>query len=1505
MEHFEDSYPLSPLQHAMLLESLSDGRPGVNFDQISCAMDEDVDAGCFEQAWQRVVERHATLRISVHWENLGTPQQDVHRHVRCPFQQFDWRHCSPSEQELQWQEYLRQDRLRGFDFATPPLIRVALFRTQDRQYRYCWSGHHLLLDGHGAMLVLNEVNAHYEALRLGGNPSLAPAPQFREYIDWYGRQDWSAAEAIWREELQGCSPTSITNVFSSSKMRAAADTWAEFSTELSPETSAGLRRLARGAGVTLSMTLQGGWALLLSRYVGSDDVVFGEMHAGRSNVPHAERIVGLLLNTLPVRVSVCRDVPCSSWLQVFSKRWKRVRDYNDAPFSRIQGWSGLQGERLFDSVINFQNPSWDQALQAQGGSWTRRRFHIRSQPSFPLLLNIYAGNSGLRMKLNYDPRRFDPKEIARLMEHYQTLLRSMAEHPGDRLGSLPMLTPSECSGLIRQGQQSDVEFPHERCVHELVQQQVERTPRAVAVVFGGEPKSQLTYDELNMRADRLAGHILNQGAFAGGVVGILVERSLELAVAVLGVLKAGAAYVPLDPENPPQRLQWILENSGIGMILTVEALRQKLPPFAGQVVSLDRDDWLTTRREHDRPAASPGQLAYVLYTSGSTGRPKGVAMAHRPLVNLISWQRRQSCLPAGARTLQYAPLGFDVSFQEIFSTWCSGGTLVLIPESLRRDFPALLRFIHDERIARLFVPVVALEQLAAAAALTQLFPTHLREVITAGEALRITPEIAAFFRRLPACTLQNQYGPTEAHVVSAYTLSGPPESWPLLPPIGRAIANVALHILDRDMTPTPEGIAGELFIGGTAVAEGYHRDADLTQQRFIPDPYSPAPGSRLYRTGDLVRRLPDGNLEFLGRLDQQVKIRGVRVELGEIESVLLSNEAVHQAVALVREDSPGDRRLVAYVVTKQPLEVREVRAFLSERLPGSMLPSAIVFVDVLPLTANGKVDRRALPKPDYSISDNYTPPRNAVEELVAGVWGEVLGVSAVGIDDDFFTLGGHSLNAMQVVARLRHVLDVEAPLALLFEKRTLADFCAALQNNRRKGNDLPELTPVPRGTPAPLAFGQERVWRNSRAAGEAAVNVNPMRFDISGPLNISALRQSFVEVVRRHDVLRTYIAVRNGEPVQMLLEDACCDLPLIDLSSHPQPHAEAERISNDEYRAGFRLTKDPLFRVRLLRLQDNEHRLLLTMHHLLYDGTSLRTLFRELAALYQAFCRQLPSPLPEPRWQYADFAVWERQWLHADSTHYRSQLTYWKQLLRNVPPPLKLPIQRSRPAVRDLSGCAQKERFSPEVVQNALQLGRRQGCTPFMTMLAALNVLLHHDTGAKDIIIGSYVENRPRPEFENLLGFFSNLLALRTNLSGDPTFVDVLKRVRESTLAAYAHQFLPFEELSRELQQAGCKTPAIQIILSATTAPKPALHLSDLNITPATWSKAESMPWGLSWNVRAFGEHDCAATFDTDLYDPAGVRRMLRRFDQLLVAVTAAPELRLSQLRLGTETAAA
>ncbi len=1102
--------------------------------------------------------------------------------------------------------------------------------------------------------------------------------------------------------------------------------------------------------------------------------------------------------------------------------------------------------------------------------------------------------------------------------HFQILLEGIVAHPQQHISELPILTAAQQHQLLVEWNDTQADYPLEQCVHELFEVQSLNTPDAVAVVFENQ---RLTYRELNERANKIAHYLRTLGVGPDVLVGICMERSLEMVVGLLGILKAGGAYVPLDPNYPQERLSDMLEDASASVLLTQQQLVELLPPHQAYVVCLDSQWEVISTQCQDNPISevSANNLAYVIYTSGSTGKPKGTAMRHHSLVNLISWHMENAITNNKAKTLQFAPVSFDVSFQEIFSTWCVGGTLVLISEEIRRDTHALLRLLVEEGIERLFLPVVALQQLAQVADSSPSHLKKLREIITAGEQLQITPTLVSFFNKLPGCVLQNHYGPSETHVVTTFTLKGSASDWPAIAPIGRPIANTQIYILGDNLQPVPVGVPGELYIGGAGVARGYINRPDLTQEKFTPNPFSPQSQARLYKTGDLARYLPNGNIQFLGRSDRQVKIRGFRIEPGEIETVLSTHPQVQQAVVVAREDKPANKRLVAYLVSPQDLSSSQLRDFLKQKLPEYMILSAFVMLEAMPLTPSGKLDRKALRAPDEELSreDNFVPPGTPTEEAIAHIFTSVLGLQQISIHDNFFEIGGHSLLVTQVISRLRETFNVELPLRRLFELPTVAQLGQTLLEFEQNKADLivksPEgidnlkftITPTQRtSNQFPLSFTQERLWFLDQLEGKSNKYNIPIALQIRGNLNIAVLEQALATIIQRHEILRTRFTTINGTPVQIIDSDTNFTLSVLDLQEFPQDQFsdQVQQKVKEELETPFNLSKSHSLRVTLLQVAPEAFVLLVSMHHVVCDGWSIGIFIQELFTLYQAFLFKSPSLLPNLPIQYADFAVWQRQWWRGERL--QTQLDYWKQQLSNAPPVLELPSDRPRLSVQTFRGKSLSFTLNSELNKQLQTLSKNTGTTLFMTLLAAFATLLYRYSGQEDINIGSPIANRNRSEIEPLIGSFVNTLVLRIRIQDNPSFAELLTQVRQVALDAYDHQDAPFEKVVEGLQPQRNLShhPLFQVMFVLQNTPMCQVQVPGLSLTPLAL-EAVTTNFDLTLSMEETKEGLTGNwEYSSDLFNEATIVRMAENFQVLLEAIATKSARPIRQLPLLTDS---
>jgi len=1456
---------------------------------------------------ETIVARHEVLRTTFATAG-GNPVQVISPTLSMPLPVEDLSELSEPGREAEALRLTAEEAQRPFDLARGPLLRANLLRLGAEEHILLLNMHHIVSDGWSHGVFVRELTALYEAFSQGNPSPLEELPiQYADYALW--QREWLQGEVLeehlgyWKQRLTGA-PAMLE--LPTDRPRPAVQSYrgALHPLVLSKSLSESLKVLSQREGVTLFMTLLAAFQTLLARYTGQEDIVVGTDVANRTRV-ETEGLIGFFVNALVLRTDLSGDPSFRELLSRVREVTLGAYEHQDLPFEKLV--EELRPERslsrapLFQMMFTMQNAPRS-ALELSGLVLCSMEVD-RETAKFDLALFMSEQAEGLEGAVEYSSDLFDAATIARMLLHFQVLLEAIVADPEQRLSALPLLTDAERHQLLVEWNDTWKDYPQDQCLHELFEAQVEQTPEAVAVVFEQE---QLTYRELNARANHVAHHLRSLGVRPEVLVGIMLERSIEMVVGLLGILKAGGAYVPLDATYPQERLAFMLEDAAVPVLLTEQRLLESVSRRETEVVCLDAD-WEQIAQEsagNPNSGVAAENLAYVIYTSGSTGKPKGAMNTHRGICNRLLWMQDAYQLTEADRVLQKTPFSFDVSVWEFFWPLLIGARLVVARPGGHQDSAYLVDLIRAQQITTLhFVPSM-LQVFLEERGLERC--TSLKQVMCSGEALPFELQ-ERFFARLNAA-LHNLYGPTEAAVdVTFWECER--ESGLRIVPIGRPIANTQLYVLDRHLNPEPVGVPGELYIGGAGLARGYLNRPELTAERFIPNPFSREPGARLYRTGDLARYLADGNIEYLGRLDHQVKIRGYRIELGEIEAVLVTHPQVREAVVVAREDEPGDRRLVAYVVVEEEQSpgVSELRHHLKAKLPEYMVPAVFMMLDQMPLSPNGKVDRRALPAPDQARPDlaaSYVAPRTATEEVMEAIWAEVLGLEPVGINDNFFELGGHSLLATQVMSRVRTAFEMEVPLRVLFEDQTVAALAARIEAVRQTehGVKSSSMARVPRDREIPLSFAQRRLWFLNLMEPDSSFYNMPQTIRMSGVLNIQALHQTLNAIAARHEILRTTFAMVDGSPVQVIAPTISVPLPVIDLSELPEAQREAEMLylATEEAQRSFDLTRGPLLRAKLLWLGADEHILLLTLHHIIGDGWSFSVLIRELMALYEAFLTGKPSLLPELTIQYADFTVWQRQWLRGE-LHDR-QLSYWEKQLDGLPQ-LELPTDRPRPTVQSFRGARQPFALSASLTKKLKTLSRQESATLFMTLLAAFQTLLARYTGQEDIVVGSPIANRNRAEIEGLIGFLVNTLALRTDLSGNPTFRELLGRVREVALGAYTHQDLPFEKLVEELQPERnlSHNPLFQVMFALQNAPSSTLELEGLtlhsleidrgiarfDLTLFIWEQAETLHGTVEYS--------------TDLFDAATIRRMLGHFQVLLEGIVAHPDQHLSALPLLTD----
>ncbi|RKH31482.1 non-ribosomal peptide synthetase, partial [Corallococcus sicarius] len=1499
----EGAPPLSFAQQRLwLLDQLSPGDVSYNIP-TALRLTGRVDVESLRRAFEALVARHETLRTTL-VQHQGQPAQHIHAPMAWTLPLTDVSSLPEARREAEARSLANQEAQRAFNLEAGPLLRTSLVRLSEEEHLLLVTMHHIVSDGWSMGVLVRELTALYAAFQMGQEPALAPLPvQYAAFAAW--QRQWLQGETLdaqiryWKEKLAGA-PSALELLTDHPRPSIQSHAGAALSLRIPQATSEALKALANREGVTPFMLLLAGFQVLLSRYSGQDDLSVGTPIAGRTQA-ETEGLIGFFVNTLVLRAHVKPQATFRELLAQVRGTTLAAYEHQHLPFEKLV--EALQPVRdpsrspLFQVMFTLQNTPIED-LRVPGLALQQVATETRSA-KFDLTLTLQDSPQGFGGWMEYSTALFKPSTVERMAAHLRTLLEAVAAKPEQPMADLPLLGIEERQRLLVDWNDTTVESPTDVPVHVHFARQALRTPDAVALIQG---EAALTYAQLDARANQLAHHLRALGITPGARVGLAVERSFELVVALIAILKAGAAFVPVDRNAPVERIAALLEDADVEVVLTHQPFAPLLPATGTRVWLDAQQDVLSALPTHAPDVHVDGEaLAYVMFTSGSTGRPKGVCVPHRGITRLVLGSTFMRFGPDEVVS-QIAPVAFDASTLEIWGALLHGAKLVLAPPHAL-SLEELTALVRQHRVTTLWMTTALFEQMAlhqaeALAAVPQ--------VLTGGEVMPWA-RMRAHLPRLPeGSTVVHAYGPTENTTFSTTlplhrdsVVDGPVS-------IGRPISNATAYVLDAHLRPVPVGVAGEVYVGGTGLAWGYLHRPDLTAERFVPHPFATTPGERLYRTGDKARWWEDGTLDFQGRIDFQVKVRGFRIELGEIETSLRAAAGVNEAVVVAR-GSDGDKRLVGYVTALEghSLDTGVLRAWLKQHLPEYMVPSVLMVLEALPLNANGKVDRKALPEPgDAPRAAAFVAPRTATEEQLAALFTQVLHVERVGVQDDFFALGGHSLLATQLVSRVRAAFGVELPLRALFEAPTVEALAKRLDGVQRTPHQAPPLRPTSRGEIVPLSFAQQRLWLlDQLQPGDISYNI-PTALRMMGRVDVESLRRAFEALVRRHESLRTTLSAPDEEPSQRIHAVSGWDLPVTDLTHLPesQREEEAQRVAAMEARRPFHLVTGPLMRSMLVRLSDEEHLLLVTMHHIVSDGWSMSVLVREVAALYEAFSAgRSPSLAPLPM-QYADYAMWQREWLQGEVLD--GHLGYWKQQLAGAPAALELPTDRPRPPTQSHRGATVNVQVPAKVSEALKALSQREGATPFMTLLAAFQVLLSRYSGQDDISVGSPIAGRTQEETEGLIGFFVNTLVFRSRLSPRSTFRELLAQVRGTTLAAYEHQHLPFEKLveavhhSRDLS----RSALFQAMFSLQNTPTGTLRLPGLSFQPVevdTRSSKFDLTLTLQESPQGFVG---SLTYATDLFDASTVQRMAGHLGVLLEAIATTPDTTLANLPLLTDT---
>ncbi|QUI24146.1 amino acid adenylation domain-containing protein [Vallitalea pronyensis] len=1464
----ERIYRLTPMQEGMLFHALADKDSLAYTEQIAFDVKGDVNIELVHKSINAVVEKHDILRTGIVHKGVKEPRQVVLKERKLKVSYEDYSNMEDKQKHIE--AFERSDRERGFDLTKDHLLRLSIIKKDTETYRFIWSFHHIIMDGWCMPIIFSECFENYHKLCKHMSLEHHQATPFIDYIKWLEDQDKEEGEAYWTTYLEAYEDKAVIPFI---KERDPKGNYNHCTLEyvIEENITKKLSDFAKASKVTLNTVMQSIWGILLQRYNNTDDVVFGNIVSSRpAEIEGIEEMIGIFINAIPIRIKAEGDMTFKALTQKVQESAIASEKYAYIPLAQVQSTSHLKNE-LIDHLLVFENYPMDQMQEENREKGLLGvdfdSISVFEQTNYDFNITIIPDKT-IKVVFSYNGLKYNAENIQAIASHMKSALESVVENPEIALTDINILSKEEKEKLVDTFNDTYAEYPRDKTIPELFEEQVERTPDNIAVVYGSE---KLTYKELNERTNQLARMLREKGVKAESLVGIMVERSVEMIISIIGILKAGGAYLPIDPDYPNSRIQYMIKDSGVNILLTGRDIAKGIETDCHKIDVYDKSLYRGDASNLVKVNTSEN-LAYIIYTSGSTGKPKGVMIEHRGVINLSISQKKVFNIDESDNILQFSSICFDASVEQIFITLFSGASLVLIDKERILDIHKFEAYIDEQKVTHIHAVPAFLDKVTSHRSF------NLKRVISGGDICSIN--LANEWYK--TVDFYNEYGPTETTVTSIQLLVKDMDKGLSQLTIGKPIGNTKVYILNKEHKALPIGVPGELCISGEGVARGYLHRPELTKEKFVDNPF--IPGDRMYKTGDLARWLPDGNIEFLGRIDHQVKIRGYRIELGEIEAQLIKHEKIKEAVVLAKKDESGNKYLCGYIVVEEALKVQVLREHLAKELPDYMIPTSYVELDKMPLTASGKIDRKVLPEPDGDMNTGvaYVAPENKTEERLVEIWQDVLGIEKAGIKDNFFELGGHSLKATSLVSKIHKVFNVEVPLREVFKKPTVKELAIFIKSTEE--SLYASIEPVEKKAYYELSSAQRRLYVLNQLEGAQTSYNMPGVMEIEGSLDKGKLEEAFKEVIRRHESLRTSFEVVDGEPVQMVHSEAEFT---IDYEEVNETEID-ERIKG--FVKAFDLSKAPLLRMGLLKVQKNKHIMLFDMHHIISDGVSINVLIREFTQIYEG------KKFPELKVHYKDYSTWQNKLLKSDDM--KKQEEYWINQFRGEVPVLSMPTDYPRPSVQSFEGDRIAFEIGQKLTRKLETIAKETETTMYMVLLAAYNTLLYKCTGQEDMVVGSPIAGRPHADLEHIIGMFVNTLAMRNEPRGDKSFKELLRKVKENALKAYENQDYQFEELVEklDLKRDMSRNPLFDTMFVLQNTGSMAIEIQDLSFKPYPMENNIS-----HFDMTLSGEErDGKVYFDleysTRLFRKATIERFAEHYRNILKKIAENMDVKLSEI---------